>query len=57
MEGVEDATPTLKPIYETLAVDMEKGEGELTMQNDHSGLSDIFPSDDAIKRLVGAAGA
>lgn len=37
-EGVEDQTPTLKPIYETLAVDMEKGEGELTLYTDQSGL-------------------
>lgn len=37
-EGVEDETPTIKPVYETLAVDMEKGEGELTLLSDQSGL-------------------
>lgn len=36
--GVEDQTPTITPVYETLVVTMEKGEGELSVQRDNAGL-------------------
>lgn len=37
-EGVEDQAPTLKPVYETLAVTMDKGTSELTLAENGSGL-------------------
>lgn len=39
-EGAEEQTPTLSPVYETLVMNMDKGEGELSMQRDHSGLGE-----------------
>lgn len=39
-QGQEDQTPTLTPVYETLVMNMDSGEGELSMQRDHSGLGE-----------------
>lgn len=39
-EGQEEQTPTLTPVYETLVMEMESGEGELSLQRDHSGLGE-----------------
>ena len=39
-QGEEEQTPTLNPVYETLVMSMDKGEGELTLQRDHSGLGE-----------------
>lgn len=39
-EGAEEQTPTITPVYETLVMNMDSGEGELSMQRDHSGLGD-----------------
>lgn len=38
VEGEEDATPVLKPVYDTLNVAMEKGTAELTLAQGGSGL-------------------
>lgn len=39
-EGAEEQTPTLTPVYETLVMTMDSGEGELSLQRDHSGLGE-----------------
>lgn len=36
--GAEEETPSLKPVYETLNVTMEKGEGDLTIARNNSAL-------------------
>lgn len=39
-QGAEEQTPTVVPVFETLVMNMDSGEGELTLQRDHSGLGE-----------------
>lgn len=39
-QGAEEQTPTITPVYETLVMNVDSGEGELSLQRDHSGLGE-----------------
>ena len=39
-QGPEEQTPTITPVFETLVMNMDSGQGDLSMQRDHSGLGE-----------------
>lgn len=41
-QGPEEQTPTITPVYETLVLNMDSGEGELTLHRDRSGLGEAM---------------
>ncbi len=39
-QGEEEQTPTITPVYETMVMNVDSGEGELSLQRNHSGLGE-----------------
>lgn len=39
-EGAEEQTPTITPVYETLVMNMDSGQGEMSVHRDGSGLGE-----------------